>query len=129
MGTRFEPELDASGLPRHWLDADPPPEPERGGRRKLRLESGRDAAESLMRVMGDPLLKLMLRRSFRPVDDLAVVPVVPCPHCLDGGLRLAGTVRERDGRQPVRGCDTCGAVVVGERRVDPGDIAARKRGS
>jgi hypothetical protein len=39
-----------------------------------------------------------------------VVPVAPCPFCLDGGLRVAGTVRARNAKRLVRVCDTCGEV-------------------
>lgn len=117
MGTWSEAESEAVGLPLHWLEAEAVPEPEPRTRFDLRWESGREAADSLMRVASDDLLRVMLRRSFRPIEDDDVVPVVPCPHCGDGGLRLAGTIRARDGRQPVRACDTCGAVEVGGVRV------------
>lgn len=132
MGIWPGPERDASGLPAHWFDvgdATPAPDPMFGSRAhgRVRLERGRDAAESLMRVMGDQLLAIMLRRSFCPVDDLDVVPILPCPDCLDGGLRLAGTVRERTGRQCVRACDTCGVVTIGERRVDSGRAPGSRR--
>src|SRR5579859_7160747 len=113
MGPGSEAESEAGGLPLHWLEAEPLPEAEPRTRGSLHLESGRAAAESLMRVASDELLKVMLRRTFRPVADQDVVPIVPCPQCRDGGLRLAGTVRTRDGRQLVRACDTCGAVEVG----------------
>jgi hypothetical protein len=93
----------------------------------VRFERGRDAAESLMRVAGDDLLRVMLRRTFHAIDDAATVPVIPCPHCLDGGLRLAGTLRDRTGGRLVRGCDTCGAVVVGDMRIDRGHGAAPRR--
>ena len=125
MGPWLEPVRDTGGLPRDWLDSgaarDHAPVP----RPRVRLERGRQAAQALMRVMGDALLIVMLRRSFRPVDELAIVPIVLCPCCASGDLRLAGTVRERDGRQPVRACDTCGAVLVGERRIDSVSRRAR----
>jgi hypothetical protein len=41
-----------------------------------------------------------------------LVPVSRCPYCLDGGLRMAGTVRLRAGRAAVRACDTCATVEV-----------------
>lgn len=77
------------------------------------LEPGWRAVRSLMQLRSEALLAIMLRPSFRPVRDLDLVPVAPCPYCLDGGMRLAGSVRVRKGRVPVRACDTCGAVDVG----------------
>jgi hypothetical protein len=41
------------------------------------------------------------------------VVVVPCHHCGDGGLRTAGSVKTRTGREQVRACDTCHTVEVG----------------
>lgn len=79
------------------------------------VEPGWKAARSLMRLRSDALLAVMLRPSFRPVRDLELVQVVPCPYCGDGGLRMAGTVRVRAGRVAVRACDTCAAVDIGER--------------
>lgn len=68
-----------------------------------------------MQIRSDALLATMLRPSFRPVRDIELVPVVPCPHCLDGGLRVAGTVRTRYGRSTVRACDTCAKVEIEQR--------------
>lgn len=99
--------LDTLTVPAEDADPDRPPRP-------LRLEHGRQAAESLMRVMGEPLLQLMLRRDFQPIDEQDVVPVLPCPYCGDGALRLAGTLRGRGGKELVRSCDTCGSVQVGD---------------
>jgi hypothetical protein len=79
------------------------------------LEPGWRAARSLMQLRSDALLSIMLRPSFRPVRDLELVPLAPCPFCGDGGLRTAGTVRGRRGRELVRACDTCGAVKLGDR--------------
>ena len=79
------------------------------------VEPGWKAARSLMRLRSDTLLAVMLRPSFRPVGDLDLVPVAPCPYCHDGGLRMAGSVRIRKGRVPVRACDTCAAVDIGEQ--------------
>jgi hypothetical protein len=81
------------------------------------LEPGWQAVRSLMRLRSEALLAIMLRPSFRPVRDLDLVPVAPCPYCLDGGMRLAGSVRVRKGRVPVRACDTCGAVDVGNELI------------
>jgi hypothetical protein len=118
MGMANDDELDANGLPRHWLDTPPAPEPRPARRRRLRLETGREAAEALLRLGSEDLLRVMLRRAFRPVDDQDRVPITPCPGCRDGGLRLAGTLRSRAGRELVRACDTCGAVLIGDARVD-----------
>lgn len=79
------------------------------------VEPGWKAARSLMRLRSDALLAVMLRPSFRPVGDLELVQVAPCPYCGDGGLRTAGSVRVRQGRVAVRACDTCAAVDIGER--------------
>lgn len=78
----------------------------------LDLEPGWYAVQSLMRIKSDALLSMMLRPSFRPVGDHELVSVKPCHFCLDGGLRLAGSVRARKGRSLVRACDTCGLVQV-----------------
>lgn len=82
------------------------------GRPHVELEPGWLAASALEHNNNDELLALMLRPSFRPARELDLVPVAPCPHCLDGGLRTAGTVRTRRGRQLVSACDTCGVVVL-----------------
>ena len=76
------------------------------------------AARALMQIKSDLLLKIMLRPSFRPMPDKEWVPIYPCPHCGDGGLRTAGTIRMRKGgRAFVRACDTCCAVEVGEQYI------------
>lgn len=79
------------------------------------VEPGWKAARSLMRLRSDALLAVMLRPSFRPVGDLDLVQVAPCPYCRDGGLRMAGSVRVRSGRVAVRACDTCATVDLGGR--------------
>jgi hypothetical protein len=80
----------------------------------VELEPGWSASRALMRLSDDELLEIMLRPSFRPVKDLDLVPVSPCSHCLDGGMRVAGSVRTRRGREPVRACDTCATVEIGD---------------
>lgn len=87
------------------------------------LEPGWRAVRSLMQLRSAALLAIMLRPSFRPVRDLDLVPVAPCPYCLDGGLRSAGSVRVRKGRVHVRACDTCGAVDVGNELIATGHSA------
>jgi hypothetical protein len=84
------------------------------------LEPGWRAVRSLMQLRSEALLAIMLRPSFHPVRDLDLVPVAPCPYCLDGGMRSAGSVRVRKGRVLVRACDTCGAVDVGDDLIAPG---------
>jgi hypothetical protein len=98
--------------PPGYQDPDRPPRP-------LRLEPGRQAAESLMRVMGDRLIQLMLLPNFEAIDEQDVVPVLPCPYCGDGALRLAGTLLVRQEKELVRSCDTCGSVQLGEALLDP----------
>ena len=97
-------------LPPAYADADRPPRP-------VRLEPARRAAESLMRVMGDTLIQLMLRPDFVAIDEQDIVPVLPCPYCSDGALRLAGTLLVRQEKELVRSCDTCGSVQVGDTRL------------
>lgn len=79
------------------------------------LEPGWMATRSLLQLRSDELLAVMLRPSFRPARDLELVPVAPCGFCGDGGLRTAGSVRGRRGRELVRACDTCGTVALGDR--------------
>ena len=81
------------------------------------MEPGWRAMRSLMQMRSDELLAVMLRPSFRPVRDLDLVRVAPCPYCRDGGLRTAGSVRVRRGRVTVRACDTCATVDIGETPV------------
>jgi len=79
----------------------------------MELEPGWSATRSLASIGSDDLLAVMLRPSFRPVADLDLVPITPCPHCHDGGQRTAGSVHTRRGRELVRACDTCGKVEIG----------------
>lgn len=130
MGTWPEPPRDAGELRLPHLgpgDATDEVAHDTPARARLRLELGSAAADALLRVMDDLLLRVMLRASFQPITAVDVVPVVPCPHCLDGALRVAGTVRERGARQIVRACDTCASVQVGERSVGPSAACKRAR--
>lgn len=79
------------------------------------MEPGWQAARALMQLESETLLALMLRPSFRPVREFDLVPVMPCMHCGDGGMRTAGSVRARRGRELVCACDTCGTILVGEQ--------------
>lgn len=87
-------------------EASAPPADER------ELEPGWRAMRALKQLHSDELLAVMLRPSFRPVRDMDLVPVARCPYCLDGGLRMAGSVRLRTGRAPVRACDTCAKLEI-----------------
>jgi hypothetical protein len=86
---------------------------EAGEASAVELEPGWSAVHALARMGSDDLLAVMLRPSFRPVDDLDLVPIAPCPHCHDGGMRTAGSIRTHRRREPVRACDTCGKVEIG----------------
>lgn len=110
MGDAREPSDQASQAGATWEDlaaAGP----------SAAMEPGWRAVRALVQVRGDDLLTVMLRSSFRPVRDAELVQVTPCPYCLDGGLRTAGTVRGHKGRAVVRACDTCAAVEIGGRRL------------
>jgi hypothetical protein len=74
------------------------------------MEPGWKAVSALDRVQSREVRAIRQRASFRSISDTDWVPVAPCPHCLDGGLRVAGTVRARRGCRLVRICDTCAAV-------------------
>jgi hypothetical protein len=74
------------------------------------VEPGWLARSALARVRTARLRDIMDRASFHAVAEQDVVPVAPCPFCLDGGLRVAGTVRARNAKRLVRVCDTCGEV-------------------
>ncbi len=75
------------------------------------------AARALMQVRCETLLTVMLQPTFDLIQDTTLVPIYPCPHCCDGGLRTAGVLRLRKGIAFVRACDTCCAVEVGERQI------------
>ncbi len=81
------------------------PEPER--------EPGREALGALRGAESDALLAVMLRPSFKRIGKLDQVVVAPCHYCGDGGLRTAGSVKTRTGREHVRACDTCHTVEIG----------------
>lgn len=86
------------------------------------VEPGWLATRALMQMGSEDLLRLMLRPSFRPVRDLELVPVAPCQHCQDGGMRTAGSIRSRRGRELVHACDTCGVIRVGQTVLPPSDL-------
>lgn len=88
------------------------------------VEPGWRARSALQRMRTPEVCTVMERASFRPVAEQDLVPVAPCPYCLDGGLRVAGTVRARNAWRLVRVCDTCGQVDLTAstptRRASPG---------
>jgi hypothetical protein len=75
------------------------------------------AARALMKLRSETLLTVMLQPTFDLIQDTTLVPIYPCPHCCDGGLRTAGLLRLHKGIAFVRACDTCCAVEVGERQI------------
>ena len=79
------------------------------------VEPGWQATSALTRIRSTQVLAIRKRASFRPVGEWDWVPVAPCQQCLDGGLRVAGTVRARNSWCLVRICDTCGAVEMSGR--------------
>ena len=81
------------------------------------MEPAGRAAYALMQRKCEALLAVMLRRTFSPIQDTTMVPIYPCPHCGDGGLRTAGTVQLRKGTAFVRACDTCCALEIGEQPI------------
>lgn len=83
------------------------------------VEPGWRATSALGRVQTAELRAIMRRASFRPVAEWDWVPIAPCPHCRDGGLRVAGTVRAGNSWRAVRVCDTCGAVELSGRASPP----------
>ncbi len=76
-------------------------------------EPGSCALEALRCAENDALLAVMMRPSFKPIERHDLVVVAPCYHCGDGGLRTAGSIRTRTGREAVRACDTCHTVEIG----------------
>jgi hypothetical protein len=84
-------------------------------RQVIDVEPGWQATTALSRIRSTQVRTIMARASFRPVGEWDWVPVAPCQQCLDGGLRVAGTVRTRNSWRLVRICDTCGAVELSGR--------------
>ncbi len=84
-------------------------------RQIIDVEPGWQAMCALDRMRSPQLTILMRRASFRPVGEWDWVPVAPCQRCLDGGMRVAGTVRSRNAWRIVQVCDTCGAIELSPR--------------
>jgi hypothetical protein len=84
-------------------------------RQVIDVEPGWQATSALSRIRSTQVLAIRQRASFRPVGEWDWVPIAPCQRCLDGGLRVAGTVRARNSWCLVRICDTCGVVELSGR--------------
>jgi hypothetical protein len=80
----------------------------------ISLERGYQANAALRHAHGRALRGVRAKGSFRPITDGALVPVLPCDRCHDGGLRAVGTLRKDGCIQRVHACDTCGAIACYE---------------
>ncbi len=78
------------------------------------VESGCQALAAVLGRESDKLHRVKASVNFRPVADSDVVPVRPCPHCLDGGLRTVGYLCGSVIARPVFACDTCGEVALND---------------
>ena len=78
------------------------------------VESGCQALAAVLGRESDKLHRVMASKNFRSVADSDVVPVRPCPHCLDGGLRTVGYLCGSVIARPVFACDTCGEVTMND---------------
>ncbi|HLW00824.1 MAG TPA: hypothetical protein VKT82_19350 [Ktedonobacterales bacterium] len=76
------------------------------------VESGGQALAAVMGRTSPKLLQVMASANFQPVADADMVPVRPCPHCRDGGLRTVGYLCGSVTAHPVFACDTCGEVAL-----------------
>ena len=76
------------------------------------VESGGQALAAVLGRESDKLHRVKASTNFRSVADSDVVPVRPCPHCLDGGLRTVGYLCGSITACPVFACDTCGEVTM-----------------
>lgn len=76
------------------------------------VESGGQALAAVLGRESDKLHRIMASANFKPVADADVVPVRPCFHCLDGGLRTVGYLCGSVTAYPVFACDTCGEVTL-----------------
>ncbi len=78
------------------------------------VESGGQALAAVMGRTSSKLHQVMASANFQRVAAADVVPVRPCPHCLDGGLRTVGYLCGSITASPVFACDTCGEVTLNE---------------
>lgn len=76
------------------------------------VESGGQALAAVLGRESRKLHQIMAAPNFQPVAASDVVPVRPCPRCLDGGLRTVGYLRGSIMALPVFACDTCGEVIL-----------------
>jgi hypothetical protein len=80
----------------------------------ISLERGYQANAALRHARGKAVQGMRARGSFQPIHDSALVPVLPCEKCRDGGLRVIGTVLKGGCIQRAHACDTCGTVQLYE---------------
>lgn len=76
------------------------------------VESGGQALAAVEGRESHKLHRIMASANFQQVADADMVPVRPCPHCLDGGLRTVGYLCGSVTAHPVFACDTCGEVAL-----------------
>lgn len=76
------------------------------------VESGCQALAAVLGRESRKLHQIMAAANFQPVAASDVVPVRPCPRCLDGGLHLVGYLRGCIMALPILACDTCGEVIL-----------------
>ncbi len=76
------------------------------------VETGFQALAAVMNRPSRKLQRVMAVANFQQVSGTDLVPVRPCPRCLDGGLRTVGYLRGSLMAHPVLACDTCGDVVM-----------------
>ena len=74
------------------------------------VEPGGQALAAVMGRESHKLHRIMASANFQPVSDADMVPVRPCLHCRDGGLRTVGYLCGSITAHPVFACDTCGEV-------------------
>jgi hypothetical protein len=76
------------------------------------VETGCQALAAVLGRESRQLHQVMASANFRPVADADMVPVRPCLHCRDGGLRTVGYLCGSITARPVLACDTCGDVTL-----------------
>jgi hypothetical protein len=76
------------------------------------VESGCQALAAVIGRESRKLHRIMASANFQPVAESDMVPVRPCLHCLDGGLRTVGYLCGSITAHPVFACDTCGEVIL-----------------
>jgi hypothetical protein len=76
------------------------------------VEAGCQALAAVLGRESQKLHQIMASSNFQQVAAADMVPVQPCPHCLDGGLRTVGYLCGSITAYPVFACDTCGEVTL-----------------